>query len=151
MILVAVVVVVVVVTFHPFNRLKNASLLYFGSQYQRIIGQPSNINTKKTSNELDTLEVRELWYKPAPKWSGVDLRPAMSLAFTVCGLINFFTLIISPVLHASNNSRNGSLAITTSKFTDKVRLRLDIFVLIFSICCSSIIHLLTRDGRLENM
>lgn len=61
---------------------------------------------------------------PAAKWRGVDFRPAVSLAFTVCELINFFTLIISPVLHASNNSRSGS---TMSKFTDKVRLRLDIF------------------------
>lgn len=75
-------------------------------------------NPKKNKN-CDTI--------PAPKCKGVDFRPAMSLAFTVWELINFFTLIISPVLHASNNSRNGSLAITTSKFTDKVRLRLDIF------------------------
>lgn len=71
-------------------------------------------------------------YEPAAKCNGVDLRPAVSLAFTVCELINFFTLIISPVLHASNNSRSGSFAITTSKFTDKVRLRLDISLYLLS-------------------
>lgn len=66
--------------------------------------------------------------KPAAKCKGVDLRPAVSLAFTVCELINFFTLMISPVLHASNNSRSGSFVIITSKFTDKVLLRLDMVI-----------------------
>lgn len=64
---------------------------------------------------------------PAAKCNGVDLRPAVSRAFTVCGVINFFTLIMSPDLHASNNSRSGSLAMAASRFTDKMaRLRLDI-------------------------
>lgn len=71
---------------------------------------------------------------PAAKCNGVDFRPAVSLAFTVCELINFFTLTMSPVLHASNNSRNGSLAMTASKLTvNSVRLRLDISVFRFSL------------------
>jgi len=47
-------------------------------------------------------------YSPAAKWRGVDFLPAVSLAFTVWGLTNFFTLDKSPVLHASNNSLKGS-------------------------------------------
>lgn len=72
-----------------------------------------------------------IMHLPAAKCNGVDLRPAVSLAFTVCELISFFTLTMSPVLHASNSSRNGSLAMTASKLTvSSVRLRLDIFSLL---------------------
>lgn len=87
--------------------------------------------TKQIQNmnpDLDLAFVRGSMYLPAAKCNGVDLRPAVSLAFTVCELINFFTLTMSPVLHASNNSRSGSLAMTASKLTvNSVRLRLDIF------------------------
>lgn len=56
---------------------------------------------------------------PAAKCNGVDLRlPAVSLAFTVCDVINFFTLTMSPDLQASNNSRNGSFVNDGSKLTD---------------------------------
>lgn len=66
---------------------------------------------------------------PAAKCNGVDLRPAVSRALTVCGVISFFTLAISPVLQASNSSRNGSLAMTVSRLTFSIaRLRLAILL-----------------------
>lgn len=46
---------------------------------------------------------------PAAKCKGVDFLPAVSLAFTVCGVTNFRTRAISPVLQASKSSRRGSL------------------------------------------
>lgn len=102
-----------------------------------LLTSETNDNEKKSwnTNKRKFEVIRNLgfriWhssiYSPAAKCNGVDLRPAVSLAFTVCELINFFTLTISPVLHASNNSRNGSLAMTASKLTaNNARLRLDI-------------------------
>lgn len=64
---------------------------------------------------------------PAAKCRGVDFLPAVSRAFTDCCVTNFFTLIRFPVLHASNNSRNGSLELVKdSEDVDKADLRLDI-------------------------
>uniref|UniRef100_A0A8W7P1H0 Uncharacterized protein n=1 Tax=Anopheles coluzzii TaxID=1518534 RepID=A0A8W7P1H0_ANOCL len=64
-------------------------------------------------------------YLPAAKCNGVDFLPAVSRAFTVCGVISFFTFARSPVLHASNSSRSGSLAMAAaSRLTDSIeRLR----------------------------
>jgi len=73
------------------------------------------------------------WYGdlPAAKCNGVDLRPAVSRALTVCGVISFFTLAISPVLQASKSSRNGSLAMTVSRLTFSIaRLRLAIVLVV---------------------
>lgn len=52
----------------------------------------------------------------------------VSRALTVCGVMSFFTVTISPVLQASKSSRSGSLAsAAASKFTDRTDLmRLDI-------------------------
>uniref|UniRef100_A0A182LU25 Uncharacterized protein n=1 Tax=Anopheles culicifacies TaxID=139723 RepID=A0A182LU25_9DIPT len=65
-------------------------------------------------------------YLPAAKCNGVDFLPDVSRAFTVCGVISFFTFARSPVLHASNSSRSGSLAMAAaSRLTDSIdRLRL---------------------------
>lgn len=64
---------------------------------------------------------------PAAKCRGVDLRPAVSLAFTDCGVINFFTRTASPVLQASNNSRRGSVgAGSASSAEPSIERRLDI-------------------------
>lgn len=49
-------------------------------------------------------------YPPAAKWSGVDLRPAMSLAFTLPVSTRRFTRVTSPFLQASSSSRNAPLA-----------------------------------------
>lgn len=66
---------------------------------------------------------------PAAKWRGVDFRPAVSLAFTVCGVINFFTRLTSPTLQASNNSRSGSLGAGNESNADpSIERRLDMFV-----------------------
>lgn len=67
---------------------------------------------------------------PAAKCSGVDLRlPAVSLAFTVCDVINFLTFTVSPDLQASNSSRNGSFVNDGSKLTDSsVLLRVAIMI-----------------------
>lgn len=47
---------------------------------------------------------------PAAKCSGVDLRPAMSLAFTFTASTSFFTLETSPFLQASNSSLKAPFA-----------------------------------------
>ena len=46
---------------------------------------------------------------PAAKWSGVDFRPAMSLAFTLTESTNLFTRDTSPFRQASNSSLNAPL------------------------------------------
>lgn len=54
-----------------------------------------------------------LWFQlclPAAKCRGVDLRPAMSLAFTFTASTSFFTLETSPFLQDSNSSLNAPLA-----------------------------------------
>lgn len=77
---------------------------------------------------MDSMDSKVL-HLPAAKCNGVDLRPAVSRALTVCGVISFFTLAISPVLQASNSSRNGSLAMTVSRLTFSIaRLRLAILL-----------------------
>lgn len=66
---------------------------------------------------------------PAAKCRGVDFRPAVSLAFTVWAVINFFTRIASPVLHASNNSRSGSVGGgNTSSADPRIERRLDMVI-----------------------
>lgn len=47
---------------------------------------------------------------PAAKCKGVLFLPAVSLAFTVVGVISFRTLAMSPTLQASKSSLRGSLA-----------------------------------------
>ncbi|MPC17670.1 hypothetical protein E2C01_010535 [Portunus trituberculatus] len=47
-------------------------------------------------------------HSPAAKCRGEDFLPAVSLAFTFCGVTSFFTLTRSPFLHASKSSRSGS-------------------------------------------
>lgn len=55
----------------------------------------------------------------------------MSRAFTVCDVISFFTLTRSPVLHASNRSRSGSLAIAAaSRLTDSIERVLALLLLL---------------------
>ncbi len=48
-------------------------------------------------------------YLPAAKWSGVDLRPAMSFAFTLAESTSLFTRDTSPFLQASNSSLKAPL------------------------------------------
>ena len=73
---------------------------------------------KSIMNQQQQLQTIHL---PAAKCNGVDFRPAVSRAFTVCDVISFFTLTRSPVLHASNRSRSGSLAIAAaSRLTDSI-------------------------------
>lgn len=47
------------------------------------------------------------FWLPAAKCRGVDLRPAMSLAFTFTASTSFFTLETSPFRQASNSSLNA--------------------------------------------
>lgn len=64
---------------------------------------------------------RQHKHLPAAKCSGVDFLPAVSRALTVCDVMSFLTLTRSPVLHASNRSRRGSLAIAAaSRFTESI-------------------------------
>lgn len=49
-------------------------------------------------------------YPPAAKCSGVDLRPAMSLAFTLPVSTRRFTRVTSPLRQASSSSRKAPLA-----------------------------------------
>lgn len=83
---------------------------------------------------------------PAAKCSGVDFRPAVSLAFTVWGVINFLTSAASPVLQASNNSRSGSVgAGRESSAEPRSERRLDIlfsrFTFSFDVPMSLINHI----------
>lgn len=53
-----------------------------------------------------------LWFcLPAAKCSGVDLRPAMSFAFTFTASTSFFTLETSPLRQASNSSLKAPFAL----------------------------------------
>lgn len=83
---------------------------------------------------------------PAAKCNGVDLRPAVSLAFTVCGVISFFTLAISPVLQASKSSLSGSLAMTASRLTLKMA-RLRLLLAIVVLVCYALAHTRPEKNR----
>lgn len=50
------------------------------------------------------------WWLPAAKCRGVDLRPAMSFAFTFTASTSFFTLETSPLRQASNSSLKAPFA-----------------------------------------
>lgn len=85
---------------------------------------------------------KDFCYSPAAKCNGVDLRPAVSRALTVCGVISFFTLAISPVLQASKSSRNGSLAMTVSRLTFNIaRLRLVIVISVVVVSAVAVVNL----------